>query len=53
MRQLQNELLNIGEAARYCLSQKDHNIVTEKTVPNYSYTNVHKDEIVETNPGDS
>lgn len=53
MCQLLNELLNIERTVRYHLSQKDHNIVTETNVANYSYTNISKDETFESSLGDS
>lgn len=53
MCQLLSELLNIERTVTYHLSQEDHNIVTEKNIPNYSYTNIHKAEIFDSNPEDA
>lgn len=53
MCQLLNELLNIERTARYSVSQEDHNIVTEENMLNYLYTNIYREEIFETKPGDS
>lgn len=53
MCQLPSELLNMERMVTYHLSQEDHSVVAEKNVPNYSYTNIHKAVIFDSNPEDA